>query len=64
MKHVMQFMAGLLNVAFEKVKDGNGLFLRESRGTAVLFTATYKPYTSSGPDTPLAHVWQQTRSWT
>lgn len=43
MKHVMRFMAGLLNAAFEKVKDGNGLFLRESRGSAVLFTAMYKP---------------------
>lgn len=39
MKHVMQFMAGLLNVPFEKVKDGNGLVLRESRGSTVLFTA-------------------------
>lgn len=35
----MQFMASLLNVAFEKVKDGNGLFFRELRGFAVLFTA-------------------------
>lgn len=52
----MQFMAGLLNVAFEKVKNGNGLFLREPPATAVLFTATYKLYTSSGPDTPVVHV--------
>lgn len=51
MKHIMQFIAGLLNVAFEKVKDCNGLFLRESHDSAVLFTAMYKPYISSGPDT-------------
>lgn len=54
----MQFMASLLNVAFEKVKDGNGLFLGESHGSAVLFTAMYKPYTSSGLDTLLVHLWQ------
>lgn len=52
----MQFMAGLLNVAFEKVKDGNGLFLRQPRGSSVVFTAMYKPYTSSGLDTLLLHL--------
>lgn len=38
---------------FEKVKDGNGLFLGDLRDTAVLFTAVDKPYTSSGLDTLL-----------